>query len=79
MSTSTVFLFLFAFLNVMINVVECGYVGKENATLIQLNTVESLSTTTSPNYFKFVLSTPSFVSISAKPAIAATRRRCKSI
>jgi hypothetical protein len=67
MSTSTVFLFLFAFLNVMINVVECGYVGKENATLIQLNTVESLSTTTSPNYFKFVLSTPSFVSISAKP------------
>jgi hypothetical protein len=55
-------LFLFLF-----DVVRCAYEGKANATAIELNTLTALSTTGSPNYFRFVLPSASFVSVSAKP------------
>jgi hypothetical protein len=49
----------------LINRVACAYPGKENATMIQLNMPVTLSVTQPPGYFKFVLSTLSFVAVQA--------------
>jgi hypothetical protein len=53
-------------------VVLAGYPGKENAKPVPLNMLTQQTVPAAPGFFSFVLSTASFVSISAKPLDNAT-------
>jgi hypothetical protein len=53
-------------------VVFAGYPGKENAKPVPLNMLTQQTVPAAPGFFSFVLSTASFVSISAKPLDNAT-------